>query len=146
MADIGGSHQSGGEGHHGHGRGKNGGRQLEKLSKDLHAKEELRAQLTTDPETVLQKYGLGSLVESRAVRVKIDVGNAGEEAPGERPEAVPADLFEIFGIHVDFTGGHFDRADHFDLSKQHNDGSLHGDIPSFHGDATHTDIRPHVDF
>lgn len=121
----------------GHGKGES---KVEQLSKDLSENVELRQRLADNPGGVLGQYGLGDLVAQRGVTIKFDVGTAGV-SQGPLGQTALA----ILGVHIDFTGEHIDRSDHWDLSKPHNDASIHADVPSFHADSPHSDIRPHID-
>ena len=116
------------------------GKTVEQLTKALGEDAELRKRLAEDPGSVLGEYGLADLVAQRGVRVKFDIGTGGV---GQQP--VGQDAFAIFGIHIDFTGEHIDNRSHWDLSKPHNDAAVHADLPSFHADTSHTDVRPHID-
>lgn len=119
--------------------GKNG-RTVEQLTKELGEDAELRKRLAADPGAVLGEYGLADLVAQRGVQIKFDIGTGevGHQAGGPTTLA-------IFGIHIDFTGEHIDNRSHWDLSKPHNDAAVHADLPSFHADSSHTDVRPHID-
>jgi hypothetical protein len=97
---------------------------LTRLTNEIKTNGLLRARLLVEPVSVLQEYGLGSILGNTR-QVTVDLHRAGRAVP--EGQVVPFGLF-----HIDTGFAHNDHADgHADT---HNDTVAHSDQPAVHID------------